>query len=462
MSGNPERIDTCLKVAYGGFLDNDNTQFDTYDPRVINDNSIRSHYSDGKTQSALYADRRLERKDNPYYAGFIDYLTNRLSTGIYFTGDGAEACKDFFNKTCPDAFMQLRLAIRSAVGNGPGFQYFYGGGIGKLKQIVTVDHDQFEIKLVENNKGTSGDKLEELTSTTSKGVVAKWIEITDTSSRRKFYMKNYDRKKPSDYAVEGNRLGVLRLIYDEKDPYGEPVGEASYLDLKAMKRLNRNIMAGLESNLSDFIKIGLDLDKFDDGEKPGKIKEHATNLKGIDWCAIDYLVTDKNVQMGRAGTYPGDGQGNESRMLETGKIIEPVLSSILFSYYVAIGLIEQTGANKSLIASQKKEAERGVSLLRDSVKVYFLTQMKPLITKKEVDLRYKPDLDSEDVVSLYVGGVISRSYAQEALGIIDDGEDFAEIVAADAMPKIPNSNSDNHDDNPTKKRNVPQSKGVGK
>jgi len=455
------------KFAYGGFIDNDNTSHDTYDSRIIDDDSIRHHYHSGKTQKDWYEDRRYEMKDNPYYAGFINYLANVLSTGIYFTGDGAGECKTFFDETCPDAIMQLRLAIKSAIGNGPGFQYFYSDQDGNLKQIITADHENFTLRYSPTGPDDDADKFDGLVAegtktSTVKSVDAKWIEITDNGSHKKFYMKNYARMLEKDYQVVNNRLGFLRLIYDEVEPYGEPVGEASYLDMKAMKRLNKNIMAGLERNLSDFIKIGLDMSALDDTEKAAKITASSTELKGIDWNGIDYLVVDERMKLGYNGTYPGDGQGNESRVLEPGKIIEPVLSSILFSYYVAIGLIEQTGANKSLIVAQKKEADRGVNLLRNSVKIYFNTQMKPLITPKQTEMRYKPDLDAGDVVALFVGGVISRDYAQEALGIIDTGSDFAEVVQADAAPNIPSKASDNNDDNPTKGRLGPQSKGVSK
>lgn len=474
MSEEEEKVRPCLKVAFAGtgYMDNDNSEVDTQDPRYIEDNSVRKHYSNGQTQKEWFIERRLERKENPYYAGFLDYVTNRLSYGIYFTGKRSKEVNDFYSKTCPDAVMQLRLAIRSAVGNGPGYQRFFFDKKGNLKQIVTADHEDFELQYSATGPDRTDDQLEKLRNTNSNGSVdAKWIEIKDLNNDKSYFIKNYNRMNLKDYQVDGNRLGFLRLIYDEDEPYGEPVGEASWFDLKSMKRLNRNIMAGLERNLSETVKIGLDLDAYDDDEKETKLTAANNNFKGVNWNAVDSFAHDQRIKIGRMGVYPDDGNTGEAKMLEPGKIIEPVLSSILFSYYVAIGLIEQTGANKSLIVAQMKDAERGINILRHSVRVYLMTQQVPLILNGSVPddlvMRYRPDLDAEDIVNLFTSSVISREYAQEALGIVDDGKDYFEKVTADAMPKLPlqspKKKGDNNDDTLKKKgRTGPQSKGAGK
>ena len=126
--------------------------------------------------------------------------------------------------------------------------------------------------------------------------------------------------------------------------------------------------------------------------------------------------------------------------------IEPILSPLLMNYLMAIGLIEQTGANKSLIARQEVIARRQLKIYRDSFARQLKNSVLRYITDKDVDICFEPSFDTEEITTLWNSSAVSREYIQNYLGVVDDGNTYVPINQSSEMSKSEDdSNADNED-----------------
>jgi hypothetical protein len=119
----------------------------------------------------------------------------------------------------------------------------------------------------------------------------------------------------------------------------------------------------------------------------------------------------------------------DSRVLEVMGHLEPVISALLMNYLFSIGLIEQTGANKSIISRQEIRAERQIERYRRAVARFFETQIFPDITEQPCRLVFRKYYEPEIWLQLFQTNVISREKLLEQMSIIDDGQTYFKDVS---------------------------------
>ena len=149
----------------------------------------------------------------------------------------------------------------------------------------------------------------------------------------------------------------------------------------------------------------------------------------------------------------------DSRVLEVMGHLEPVISALLMNYLFSIGLIEQSGANKSIISRQEIRAERQIERYRRAVARFFETQIFPDITEKTCKLVFNKYYEPEIWLNLFEKNVISRERLLEQMSIIDEGTTYFKDVSALAIGGegggLPGGNlkskEDNNDDSADKR-----------
>jgi len=215
-------------------------------------------------------------------------------------------------------------------------------------------------------------------------------------------------------------------------------------------------MAALKK-LTSLPLIGkLDLDAYSDiDEKIAAQDDFAKAIEDADREASSVVVIDQRNDLGQMGVVKDQSSANDGRLIEVMKHLEPVLTAVLLNYLIPLGIVEQTGANKSIIARQMLDADRKIQQLQTAASIDLRTQIFSEITKKKVEVRYPPWLEPEIIAILFSSGAISREELQKHLNIIDEGKTFVPI---DAGISTSTSSGENNDDNPTKRKQESQSK----
>jgi hypothetical protein len=160
----------------------------------------------------------------------------------------------------------------------------------------------------------------------------------------------------------------------------------------------------------------------------------------------------------------GQGGGSGSRLLAVMQHIEPVLSAVLMNFLFSLGLIEQTGANKSLIAKQEMRAEKQMKRYQAAVARFIETQILADVTDQEVHVMFEPQLEAVEWIALFQANAVSRERLLEEFSIRDEGGKRTYAYQLQPAPTGPattgpaggrrTTKTGSNDDNPDKKRNT--------
>jgi hypothetical protein len=251
--------------------------------------------------------------------------------------------------------------------------------------------------------------------------------------------------EPEDYLHD--EVAICRIRRDPRTPYGIGFGRSCFHDIKALRSINRDIVAALKRLAAVLLVLRADLSQYDgDTAKQAALEKAVKTFQDLDSASTGVIGIDMKNDLG----YPSGSRTD--RMIPIMEHLEPVLSSILMNFLFALGIIEQTGANKSLIAKQEIRAEKQLRRYHESIASFMKTQVFPHITDKECSMRFNAYLDPELWLSLWQTSAVSRERVQREYSIIDDGKTYFHTltpptpVGAGTGPKSQKANDFSKDD----------------
>ena len=414
--------------------------FDVYDTNI-------GDYRD-KEVTKFYDHYLLEYQENEWFSFLVDYVVGELFTDYQFVGEGADEVRKFFENVDPLAYDEIEMMGLNVVREGTGAlkKYWSDGQLTQLKamngRLLRLDTMANERKVASNkpvNRLGSEAKLpstvEGVKQTYSRSLGAKVNEVEDTQflqvsvasdSRFLVNMRTWRINDFGDYRNE--QIALCRIKRDARSPYGIPFGRSSFHVIKSLKGVNRDILASIKQNANNLKVISADLSGLDsENDKKTALENLARAYDKISSATKGVVAIDNHHEVGYMGT---TGAGSrDSRVLEVMGHLEPVISALLMNYLFSIGLIEQTGANKSIISRQEIRAERQIERYRRAVARFFETQIFPDITEQPCRLVFRKYYEPEIWLQLFQTNVISREKLLEQMSIIDDGQTYFKDVS---------------------------------
>ena len=431
-----------------------------------------------KEVTKFYDHYLVEYQENEWFSFLVDYVVGEMFTDYHFVGKGAKEVRTFFEETDPLAYDEIEMMGLNVVREGTGAlkKYWNDGQLSQLKamngRLLRLDLMAQERKVASNKPVNRLDgtgmpsTIAGQTQTYSSTLGAKVNEVEDTqmlqvsvASDSKFLV-NLKTWRISDYDDYRNeQIALCRIKRDPRSPYGIPFGRSSFHVIKALKGVDRDILASIKQNASNLKVISADLSGLDsDSDKKTALENLAKTYDKIASATQGVVAIDNHHEVGYMGT---TGAGSrDSRVLEVMGHLEPVISALLMNYLFSIGLIEQSGANKSIISRQEIRAERQIERYRRAVARFFETQIFPDITEQPCKLVFNKYYEPEIWLNLFEKNVISRERLLEQMSIIDEGTTYFKDVSALAIGGagggLPGGNlkskEDNNDDSADKRR----------
>lgn len=437
-----------------------NENFDSRDTRIVD---YRYNYIN-EGEPAFYDMREWEYIENEWYSFLIDTLVSYFLK-FEIAGEGKTDVDNFILETQPDFLLEYRLALLSAVRDGTGFMMKIRDGTGHVKQFKTNSHMNYELTYVSkvpDEVATSREKKVDASAIDGEQRLIEIKQINDgtVSQNAITYFREYPRLVKEDYS--NSKIALLRLIKGERHPHGQAIGLSCFHAVKALKQTNRGVMAALKKLTSLPLIYKMDLDAYGTAEeKKVETDAAATDIEDIDMEASSIIVLDQRNDLGQMGIIKEQNSGSDGRLIEAMKHLEPVLSAVLLNYLIPLGIVEQTGANKSIIARQMLDADRKIQQIQTFAAIDLKTQIFSEVTKKKIEILYPPWLEPEVITNIFTAGGISREELQKHLNVFDEGKTYVPLSTG---PTGSPSSDGNNDDNPTKRKQESQSKakqGVG-
>lgn len=391
-----------------------------------------------KEEPKFYNDRLVEYEENEWYSFLVDYLVGELFTDYDFVGDGAEQVKNFFNNVDPLAYDEVEMMGLNVVREGTGaLKKFWVDG--ELRQIKAMNGRLIRLQGLESPTKARGDKSVSkmqgwaaeagYTSRGTGGAInesedIRWLQVSVTSDPKFLInMAEWRIDNADDYRNE--MIALCRIRRDPRSPYGLGFGKSCFHIIKAMKMVDRDILAAVKHSAANLKVILADLSGLDsDEEKEAALENLSKVYDKIATATTGVVAMDDHHQVGYMGAL---GAGSrDSRLLEVMKHLEPVISSLLMNFLFSIGIIEQSGANKSIISRQEVRAERQIARYQRAVARFFETQIFPDISDSECRLVFKKFYDPEVWIKMFEKNLVSRERLLEEFSIIDSGNTYSE------------------------------------
>jgi hypothetical protein len=458
-------LDKVFVPAIGGWLDESKPLSDEKESFSVYD--TRSTDRRDKEEWEIYDELYAEYVENEW--GFLwDWLNTELFSDMEFVGEGAKAAYKFFDETCPNAREELVMMGLNVVREGTGMLKKFSVGK-ELKQIKAVNGRLIRLKVVNSKEKTQGTSESiGMPDTIPIPNGNQYLEVTiHNDDKFKEYLQEWPLEKPEDYRHD--EIALCRIRRDPRTPYGLGFASACLHAIKALKGVNRDVLVGVKQNANNIKVVGVDLsDLDDDSAKQNRLKKTAYAYREMNSATSGVLAIDLMndiYYMGTGAKGSGSGGGG-NRMLPVMQHIEPVLTALLMNFLFSIGLIEQTGANKSLIAKQELRAERQMKRYRAAVANFIQTQILKDITKADVKVLFEPQLEIVEWIALFEQSAITRERILQEFSIRDEGKTYAyTLQLAPAGPTTGSSpratvggrktsKTGSNDDNTSKKRNT--------
>jgi len=317
---------------------------------------------------------------------------------------------------------------------------------GKLFQVKYVTHENWDLQFASNKPKKEykvGEKAEYDDPTNNdnqqryiaavyqpdlSGAVSRMNRslVNPNGTIKAYYFRQYPRYKPEDY--RNDKLCLLQLEREHNSPDGYALARSSLHAIKSLKEINRNIPAILKRTMSSILAVYLDTSTIKPSETKTVAKAFSRKMGELNSATIGGIALDSKNRIGYVGGLEGSGPGtNDSRMLVASDYIEPLLTAVLLNFMIPLGIVEQTGANKSLIARQEVFVRKQLMEIQNRISVFMKTQILCHIPHcEDVEIRWKPYLEAETVMQLYETGIITREYANKYLEIVDEGKHYTQ------------------------------------
>ena len=411
------------KPFFGGWFKSSDTPlsdssetFDVYD-------TTTGDYR-GKEVPVFYDHYLLEYEENEWFSFLVDYLVGELFTDFYFVGEGSEDVERFFEEVDPLGYDEVEMMGLNVVREGTGaLKKFWVDG--ELAQIKAMNGRLLRLNDLEAPAKAGA------TSNTAEREDTRFLQVT-VESDPKFLvnMKTWRVDSIEDYRDPA--IALCRVKRDPRSPYGIPFGRSSFHVIKALKGINRDVLASVKHNASNLKILKADLSGLDtDTEKQTALENLTKAYDKIATATRGVVAIDNHHEVGYMGV--SGGGSSDSRLLKVMEHLEPVISAMLLNHLFAIGLVEQSGANKSIISRQEIRAERQLERYRRAVGRFFETQIFPDITDKPCKLVFKKYYEPDIWLKLWERNAISKDKLLEEFAIVDKGDNYYKDVA---MPKM--------------------------
>ena len=417
------------KPFFGGWFKTSDTPLsDSSETFDVYDTTIGDYR--GKEVPVFYDHYLLEYEENEWFSFLIDYLVGELFTDYYFVGEGAEDVERFFEEVDPLSYDEVELMGLNVIREGTGALKKYWVD-GELAQVKAMNGRLLRLNDLEAPAKAGAS------SNTAEREDSRFLQVT-VESDPKFLvnMKTWRVNNTEDY--RDSAVALCRIKRDARSPYGIPFGKSSFHVIKALKDINRDILASVKHQASNLKVIRADLSGLDtDTDKQAALEGLTKAYDKIATATRGVIAIDNHHEVGYMGT---QGGGNsDGRLLEIMKHIEPCVSALLMNYLFAIGLVEQTGANKSIISRQEIRAERQIERYRRAVGRFFETQIFPDITDKPCRLVFKKYYEPEIWLKLWEKNVVSLDKLLEEFAIVDKGDRYYKDVVPPKMNPFGNN-----------------------
>ena len=406
---------------YGGWFEDrskaftDDEDFDVYQTKVKDYRNVE--------EFKFYDDRLIEYQENEWFSFLVDHLVGELFTDFYFVGEGADAVKNFFEKVDPLAYDEIEMMGLNVVREGTGSLKKYWVD-GELKQIKAMNGRLIRLQDLDapTSKRGRGSSAQKASPYINEREDTRVLEVTVESDDR-FLVKIPTWRIDDMEDYRNDQIALCRIRRDPRSPYGIGFGRSCFHIIKAMKMIDRDILAALKHNAANLKVIRADLSGLDtDEDKKAALDGLAKAYDKIATATAGVVAIDNHHEVGYMGNL-GSGS-RDSRLLEVMAHLEPVISSLLMNFLVSIGLIEQGGANKSIIARQEVRADRQLNRYQKAVARFFETQVFPDITDQPCRLVFKKYYDPEIWLSLFEKNAVSREMLLEQFAIVDEGNTY--------------------------------------
>lgn len=446
----PEDIE--MLPFFGGWFDSNTNPQSSTEKFDVYDTTLKDYR--GKEPPKFYDNLLIEYEENEWFSFLVDYLVGELFTDYDFVGEGAEKVRQYFNETDPLAYDEVEMMGLNVVREGTGaMKKFWADG--ELKQIKAMNGRLIRLNLLDKKRSVQSNKSAAylgknaggpdniagttVTSTGNRVNTAlnevedtKWLQVTvETDAKFFVNLKTWRIDNFEDY--RNDQIALCRIKRDPRSPYGIPFGRSSFHVIKAMKMIDRDVLSALKANAANLKVIRADLSGLDsDADKKTALENLGKAYDKIATATTGVVAIDNHHEVGYMGTM-GTGS-RDSRLLSVMEHLEPVISALLMNFLFSIGLIEQTGANKSLIARQEVRAERQISRYQRAVSRFFETQIFPDITDQSCKLVFNKYFEPEIWLQFWEKNIVTRETLMEKLSLVDQGTTYFNDVS---MPMGP-------------------------
>lgn len=251
--------------------------------------------------------------------------------------------------------------------------------------------------------------------------------------------------------VRHKDLAVFKVFELPDRPEGISMVRPALPAIAALEELVfKDIPAGVHNFLTVERLMKLPLDGYNtEAEQQTLFQNMRNRWANRDPSGIGITIIDDKVDVYYMGTQEGTGAGN--RVLPILEFIEPILATVMLNFLMPIGLILQTGANKSIIKRQQMEANLRLEIMRRRIEEQLYSQIWPDLgldpekvwivwPKTEAELMDEWVVDRE----MFERRIISKEYVVTKYGIQDSGTEFYEGVPG-ANAGVESGNSEETD-----------------
>lgn len=362
-----------------------------------------------KLEPALYKLYYTQYVENPFCSALVDYVVDELAGNyeIIMGPSGSEAdiekVEEFFYLN--GTRQQLRELTLQAILLGNGF-----GQLEKKKDTIA----DFDPKKPFNP------------------VFKRVDSETITIERDERGIETFVQKVGANTInLKRENLLVMRLKRYPSTPYGLSFLRSSINVIEALNELVRDVPAAIK-NFAYIQRVAkLDVDGLDTvDEKIAAINSFTEQFNRVDSATNGIIAHDKNHDIGYMASVGGQG-GNHARMMPIMDFIEPLVSFVMLNFLMALGHIQQTGANKAIIEVQEQKAkERLEALQLEWARIIDLELLQYIVSgPRKVMIKHRPskiDLRSErEIMAVeFQLGLISKEYHNKVCSIQDEGSTF--------------------------------------
>ena len=428
--------------ARGGWIQNSSTSDVGWDNRFgSKDTSFRKTITE-EGEVGLYEDRQYEFNENPLFEFAIRFLAASL-LDFDLGGDGADDIRKFEKEVNPTFRKELYHATVSSIRDGAGYLLKFYNAKNEIRQFKWDHTNHYRPNWKYRKPSDKETEWDRIIDSDARRGQRRWIELssyfetldddgnTEGSWDPIYYIREYPLLKLEDY--RNDKIAMLKLLEDEEFPSGRSIGRSCYQHFKSLNQALKDVMAVIKKMLGTPLAAALNFDDVDDEVNPdtgvNRRKEAAdafqSSIQDINWEKSDIITFDQKHDIGYIGLLSNSSPMGDGKIIDIMKHMEPVLSAVLLNFFIPLGLVEQTGANKSIIAQQTLQARKDMIPIKEAMKSFLLTQVYPHITDKDVDIYYPPNGVSYEMWNTFFQtGLISREFTTDILGIVDHGDTF--------------------------------------